>query len=86
MYVFRGVCKPPRKGGSSYRLNCHVSKRARYPVTYYMRVSHLYRDPDGTWPRTPKGPKLGDRYVATRGGKNGQWKRLYRPLGLRNED
>lgn len=49
-------------------------------------ASPLYRNHDGTWPKTPKGHKLGDRYVATRDGRNVQWKRLYRPLELRNED
>jgi hypothetical protein len=34
----------------------------------------------------PEGCKVGDRYVATRNGKIIQWKRLYRPLELRNED
>jgi hypothetical protein len=85
-YAFRGVCKYPRKERSGYRINCNVSRHVRYPITYYMRVSPLYRNPDGRWPRTPKGHKLGDHYVATRGGKNVQWKRLYRPLELRNED
>ncbi len=47
-YAFRGVCKFPRKGHSGYRINCNVSKHARYPITYYMRVSPLYRNPDGT--------------------------------------
>ena len=57
-----------------------------YPITYYMRVSPLYRNPDGTWPRTPKGHKLGDLYVTTRNGRSVQWKRLYRPLELRDKD
>src|SRR4051794_10957394 len=65
-YAFRGVCKYPRKGQAGYRINCSISRHARYPITYYMRVSPLYRNPDGTWPRTPKGYKLGDRYVANR--------------------
>jgi hypothetical protein len=86
-YAFRGVCKYPHKGHSRRcRINCNVSKHARYPITYYMRVSPLYRNPDGTWPRTPKGHKLGDRYATTRNGKAVQWKRLYRPLELRDED
>ena len=38
-YAFRGVCKCPRKERSGYRINCNVSKHARYPITYYMRVS-----------------------------------------------
>jgi hypothetical protein len=86
MYAFRGVCKSPRKENGRYRINCNVSKHARYPITYYLRVSPLYRNPDGTWPKTPKGHKLGEHYTATRGGKDVQWKRLYRPLELRNED
>ena len=85
-YAFRGVCKYPRKGQAGYRINCSISRHAWYPITYYMRVSPLYRNPDGTWPRTPKGYKLGDRYVANRNGKATQWKRLYRPLELENED
>lgn len=40
-YAFRGVCKYPRKEHSGYRINCNVSKHARYPITYYMRVSPL---------------------------------------------
>jgi hypothetical protein len=51
-----------------------------------MRVSPLYRNPDGTWPEVPEGHKVGDRYVATRNGKSVQWRRLYRPLELRSED
>ena len=85
-YAFRGVCRSPPKGHGRYRINCTVSMHARYPVTYYMRVSPLYRNPDGTWPRTPKGRTLGERYASTRNGKSVQWKRLYRPLELRNED
>ena len=84
-YAFRGVCKHSRKERSGYRINCNVSKHARYPITYYMRVSPLYRNPNGRWPRTPKGHKLGERYVSARNGKSVQWKRLYRPLELRNE-
>ena len=84
-YAFRGVCKSPWKG-YGYRINCNVSKHAWYPITYYMRVSPLYRNLDGTWPEVPEGQKAGERYVATRGGKNVQWKRLYSPLELRNED
>ncbi len=34
----------------------------------------------------PEGHKVGDRYVATRDGKSVQWKRLYLPLMLKNED
>jgi hypothetical protein len=37
-YAFRGVCKYPRKEHSGYRINCNVSKHARYPITYYMRT------------------------------------------------
>ena len=84
-YAFRGVCRSPWKG-CGYRINCNVSGHTLYPITYYMRVSPLYRNPDGTWPQAPKGHKAGDRYVATRGGKNVQWKRLYRLLELRSED
>jgi len=51
-----------------------------------MRVSPLYRRPDGTWPKAPEGHKVGAGYVATRNGKSIQWKRLYRPLELRSED
>jgi hypothetical protein len=51
-----------------------------------MRVPPLYRDADGTWPEVPEGHKVGDRYVATRDGKSVQWKRLYLPLMLKNED
>jgi hypothetical protein len=51
-----------------------------------MRVSPLYRNPDGTWPEVPEGHKVGDRYVAARNGESVQWKRLYCPLELRSED
>lgn len=34
----------------------------------------------------PEGHEVGDRYVATRGGKPVQWRRLYRPLKLRSEN
>jgi len=51
-----------------------------------MRVSPLYRNPDGTWPEVPEGHKAGDRYVAARNGESVQWRRLYRPLQLRTED
>ena len=52
-----------------------------------MRVSPLYRSPDGTWPKTPEGHLVGDRYVAARSsGESVQWKRLYRPLELGGED
>jgi hypothetical protein len=85
-YAFRGVCKMPR-GGGGYRINCNVSRHAAYPIYQYMRVSPLYRNPDGTWPEAPEGHKVGDRYVANRGnGKGVQWKRLYCPLELRRED
>jgi hypothetical protein len=85
IYAFRGVCKAPRNG-CGYRINCNVSKHAAYPIYHFMRVSPLYRNPDGTWPEMPKGHKVGDRYVATRNGKSVHWKRLYRPLELRSED
>ncbi len=84
-YAFRGVCKSPREG-RGYRINCNVSKHTPYPITQFMRVSPLYRSPDGTWPEVPQGHKVGDRYVATRNGESIQWKRLYRPLELRSED
>jgi hypothetical protein len=84
--AFRGVCKSPRKGHSGYRINCNVSKYARYPITQFMRVSPLYCDSDGTWPEVPEGHKVGDRYASMRNGKSVQWKRLYRPLRLRSED
>jgi hypothetical protein len=84
-YAFRGVCRPPWKG-RGYRINCNVSRHAPYPIAYYMRVSPLYRNPDGTWPEVPEGHKVGARYVATRDGKRIQWKRLYQPLELRSED
>ena len=85
-WAFRGVCKSPRKGSVRHRINCNVSKHARYPIAYYMRVSPLYRNSDGTWPRTPEGHKLGDHYTSTRNGRSVQWKRLYRSLELRSED
>jgi hypothetical protein len=85
-YAFRGVCKSPSKGHGRYRINCNVSRHTPYPVTYHVRVSPLYRNPDGTWPKAPQGHEVGDLYVAARDGKSVQWKRLYRPLALRNED
>jgi hypothetical protein len=85
-YAFRGVCKMPRNGGG-YRINCNVSRHAAYPIYQYMRVSPLYRGPDGSWPEVPKGHFVGDRYVAARSnGESVQWKRLYRPLELGSED
>jgi hypothetical protein len=84
-YAFRGVCKAPRNG-SGYRINCNVSKHVTYPIHQLMRVSPLYRNPDGTWPEVPEGHKAGDRYVAARNGESVQWRRLYRPLELRTED
>jgi hypothetical protein len=85
-YAFRGVCKMPR-GGSGFRINCNVSEHAAYPIYQNMRVSPLYRNPDGTWPEVPEGHKVGDSYVAARSnGESVQWKRLYRPLELRSED
>jgi hypothetical protein len=84
-YAFRGVCRSPSKGGG-YRLNCNVSKHTPYPVTHFMRVSPLYCNPDGTWPPVPEGYEVGNRYVATRNGRSVQWRRLYRPLELNNED
>ena len=85
-YAFRGVCKMPRSGGA-YRINCNVSEHATYPAYHRMRVSPLYRNPDGTWPNVPEGHLVGDRYVAARSnGQSVQWKRLYRPLELGSED
>ena len=84
-YAFRGVCKWPSKG-RGYRINCNVSSHAPYPITQFMRVSPLYRNPDGTWPEVPEGCKRGDRYVAARNGKSMQWKQLYSPLELGSED
>jgi hypothetical protein len=84
-YAFRGVCKSPLKG-RGYRINCNVSRHTPYPITQFMRVSPLYRNPDGTWPKVPEGHKVGDHYVATRNGRSIQWKRVYSPLELRNED
>jgi hypothetical protein len=70
-----------------YRINCNVSEYAAYPIYQYMRVSPLYRNPDGTWPEVPEGHLVGDRFVAARSnGKGVQWKRLYRPQELRSED
>jgi len=85
-YAFRGVCKSPTKGRDRYRINCNVSGHIPYPITYYMRVSPLYRNPDATWPEVPEGHKVGDGYISIRNGKRTQWKRLYRPLELRSED
>ena len=84
-YAFRGVCKSPWKG-CSYRINCNVSRHAPYPIAYHMRVSPLYRNCDGTWPKVREGHEVGGSYVATRNGKSVQWRRLYRPLELRSED
>ena len=84
MYTFRGVCKAPRNE-RGYRINCNVSKHAAYPIYQFMRVSPLFRNPDGTWPEVPEGHKIGYRYVATRNGESVQWKRLYRPLELSSE-
>ena len=85
-YAFRGVCKMPRNG-DGYRINCNVSRRAAYPFYQRMRVSPLYSNPDGTWPKVPEDHLVGDRYVATRSdGQRVQWKRLYCPLELRSED
>ena len=85
-YAFRGVCKSPSKSHIRYRLNCNVSRHTPYPVTYYTRVTPLYRNPDRTWPEVPEGHKVGDWYASTRDGKRVQWRRLYRPLELRSED
>jgi hypothetical protein len=51
-----------------------------------MRVSPLYRRPDGTWPEVPEGHKGGDLCIAARNGESVQWKRLNRPLELGSED
>jgi hypothetical protein len=85
-WAFRGVCKFPREG-RAYRINCNVSRHAPYPITQSMRVSPLYRRPDGTWPEVPEGHEVGDRYAAARrDGSSVQWRRLYRPLKLVSED
>jgi hypothetical protein len=84
-YAFRGVCKSAWEG-RGYRINCNVSRHAPYPITYYMRVSPLYRNPDGTWPKVPERHEVGDLYATSRNGKSTQWRRLYRPLELRSED
>jgi len=84
-YAFRGVCKAPRDE-SAYRINCNVSRRAAYPIHHLMRVSPLYRNPNGTWPEVPEGHEVGDRYVAARNGGSVQWQRLYRTLELGSED
>ena len=84
-HAFRGVCKAPRDG-ARYRINCNVSGHASYPIYQLMRLSPLYRDPDGTWPEVPEGHVVGDRYVANRSGESVQWRRLYRPVELGTED
>ncbi len=84
-YAFRGVCRSPSKS-NGYRINCNVSRHTPYPITYHMRVFPLYRNPDGTWPEVLEGHKVGECYASTRNGKSVEWKRLYRPLELRNED
>jgi hypothetical protein len=84
-YAFRGVCKMPRNG-AGYRINCNVSKHVVYPIYQYLRVSPLYRRPDGTWPEVPGDHKVGDLYICARNGESVQWKRLYRSLELRSED
>jgi Bacterial DNA-binding protein len=63
-YAFRGVCKMPRDG-SGYRINCNVSEHAAYPIYQRMRVSPLYRNPDGTWPKAPEGHKAGEEVQIT---------------------
>ena len=84
-YAFQGVCRSPSKG-RGYRINCNVSRHAPYPIAYYMRISPLYRNPDGTWPEVPQGHEVGDLYVSNRDDRNIQWKRLYHSLELRSED
>jgi hypothetical protein len=84
-YAFRGACRSPSKG-RGYRIPCNVSRHAPYPIAYYMRVSPLYRNPDGTWPQVPEGHKAGNLYVSNRAGECVQWRRLYRPLELWSED
>ena len=83
--VFSLPLMSPSKG-CGYRINCNVSRHTPYPVAYRMRVSPLYRKSDGTWPKVPEGHEAGDLRVATRSGKSVEWRRLYRPLELRNED
>ncbi len=53
-YAFRGVSKSPSKGHGTYRINCNVSRHAPHPIAYHMRVSPLYCNPDGTWPKVPE--------------------------------
>jgi hypothetical protein len=64
-----------------------VGEHATYPAYQRMRVSPLYRNPDGTWPNTTDGRLVGNRYVAARSdGQRVQRKRLYRTLELGSED
>ena len=63
-----------------------MSRHTPYPITQFMRVSPLYRNPDGMWPQVPEGHMVGDSYVATRDGKSVQWRRSYRLLELRSEE
>jgi hypothetical protein len=79
-YAFRGVCKMPRDG-SGYRINCNVSGHAAYPIHQRMRVSPLYRNPDGTWPKAPEDHLVGDRYVARSNGKSVQCETVVPPSG-----
>jgi hypothetical protein len=53
-HAFRGVCRSPREGHGEYRINCNVSIHARYPITQFLRVSPLYRNPDRMWPKLPE--------------------------------
>src|SRR5215212_6477308 len=63
-FAFRGICKTRRNGGG-YRINCNVSKHATYPIYQYMRVSPLYRNPDGTWPKVPEEHKADEEVQLT---------------------
>jgi hypothetical protein len=85
-HAFRGVCRSPREGHGGYRINCNVNMHARYPMTQFLCVSPLYRNPAGTWPKLPEGLTVGGLYATSRNGKSVQWKRLYRLLGHSSED
>jgi hypothetical protein len=84
-FAFRGVCKSPWQG-RGYRINCNVSRHAVYPLEQYLRLSPLYRNSDGSWPGVPEGCEVGDRRFSYRNGREVHWRRLYRPLEIRNEE
>lgn len=81
-----GSVQVPPQGAQRVSDQLQRQQHTPYPIAYHMRVSPLYRNSDGMWPRVPEGHEAGDHYAATRDGKSVQWKRLYRPLELRNED